>query len=146
MEYAHIDEIALRVANAAGFKRAGKRIRERVRKVANAGVLNKRLHRSGEFLWLPDHLEAMIRNREGVPQGLQRPEKIAPEEIGSALLHAIRASCGIVEEGAVKEAARLFGYKRVGKDIQSRFRGILKGLIEKGKVKRQRQGDWLVCK
>ena len=57
---------------------------------------------------------------------------IAPEEIGAALLHAVRASYGINANGAVAEASRLFGYKRTGPDIRSNFKKVLHRLIKVG--------------
>ena len=127
----HANEVALRVANAAGLKRAGKRIRERVGWAVRQGAQEGKLLRKGDFLWRPDHDQVVFRRRDDVPHGsLRHPDNIAPEEIGAALLQAIRASHGIDEDGAVKEACQLFGYKRVGAKIVARFRDTLFDLVE----------------
>ena len=140
----HANEVALRVANAAGLKRAGKRIRERVGWAVRRGSQEGKLLRKGDFLWRPDHNQVVFRRRDDVPHGsLRQPDNIAPEEIGSALLQAIRASHGIDEDGAVKEACRLFGYKRVGAKIVARFRDILFDLVENGEL--ERRGEQLHC-
>ena len=65
---------------------------------------------------------------------------IAPEEIGAALQYAVRSSYGIDVNGAVTEASRLFGFKRVGKDIQTRFKVVLRDLVTAG-VLQERGGQ-----
>lgn len=64
---------------------------------------------------------------------------ISPQELGAALLHAVRASHGIDEAGAINEAARLLGFKRVGPSIRSSFKTILGGLVESGILTHERQ-------
>ena len=137
----HVNEVALRIANAAGLKRTGKRIRERVGCAVEAGARKGELLRKGDFLWRPDHDEdeIVIRRRDGVPPSLRKPDMIAPEEIGAALLHVVQASCGIDANEAVDESSRLFGYKRTGSDIRSSFKGALNRLIEQG-VLQERDG------
>ena len=66
---------------------------------------------------------------------------IAPEEIGAALVHAVRVSYGIAPHDAVQEAVRLFGFKRAGRNIVERFRNVLDGLARDGVV--VREGDLL---
>ena len=141
----HVNEVALRIANAAGLKRTGKRIRERVEWAVRHGAREGKLLCKGDFLWRPDHDQVVFRRRDEVPHGssLQHPDKIAPEEIGAALLQAIRASHGIDEDGAVTEACRLFGYKRGGAKIKARFRDILFDIVENGEL--ERRGEQLHC-
>ena len=65
---------------------------------------------------------------------------IAPEEIGAALQRAVHSSYGIDENGAITEASRLFGFKRVGREIQTRFKVVLRDLVTVG-VLRERGGQ-----
>ena len=134
----------LRVANAAGLKRTGKQIRERVGRAVRRGAREGKLLRKGDFLWRPDHDQVVVRRRDDVPHSsLQLPDKIAPEEISAALLQAVRASHGIDEDGAVNEACRLFGYKRAGAKIVARFTDLLLDLVKNGEL--QRRGEQLHC-
>lgn len=130
----HINEVALRIANAAGLKRTGKRIRGRVNWAVSAGIRERKLARKGEFLWCPDHDEVSIRRRDDVPNSIRQADMIAPQEIEAALKCAVRVSHGIDANGAVTEAGRLFGYRRIGADIRSIFRKTLDRLILKGAV------------
>ena len=130
----HVNEVALRVANAAGSKRTGRRILERVGWAVKRGVWQGKLLRKNDFLWRSVHDEVVARRRDNVPPRLRKPEMIAPEEIGAALLNAVRTSYGIDANGAVAEASRLFGYRRTGPDIRFNFDKILRWLIKIGVV------------
>ena len=131
----HVDETAFRIANAAGLQRAGTRIRARVRTLARQGGMNGRLSMRDDFLWrIDDERMEFFRRRDEdeVPGRLRKPEMIAREEIGVALRQAVQDSHGIDADGAVKEASRLFGFKRVGREIETRFKAVLRHLVTVG--------------
>ena len=136
----HVDETAYRIANAAGLQRAGTRIRARVRSVARQGSETGRLSMRGDFLWrIDDERMEFFRRRgeDGLPGRLRKPEMIAPEEIGAALRHAVQASHGIDADGALAEASRLFGFKRLGSEIQATFDKVLDGLVRDGAIEQR---------
>ena len=129
----HINEVALRIANAA-FLNCTKRLRKQVGVAVAIGAKERRLRQKGNFLWRPDHSadDMEIRQRDDVLPSLRKPEMIAPEEIGAALIHGVKVSYGIDTDGAVTEASRLFGYKKTGANIQSCFKKALNDLIRRG--------------
>ena len=142
----HLEETALRLANAAGLQRAGARIRSRVKGLAQRAATKGLLRKKGEFLWRvePEGLE--FRRRDGqLPGRLRKPEMIAPEEIGAALQCAVRLSFGIDKDDAIMEASRLFGFQRVGKEIRARFQAVLRDLVATGVVQ-DRDGQLHVMK
>ena len=142
----HVDETAFRIANAAGLQRAGTRIRTRVRSVARQGSEKGSLSMKGDFLWRIDDERMEFFRRRGedeLPGRLRRPGMIAPEEIGAALRHAVQASHGIDADGALAEASRLFGFKRVGSEIQATFDKVLDGLIRDSVI--EKRGNLLHC-
>ena len=142
----HVDETAYRIASAAGLQRAGTRIRARVRSVARLGRENGSLSIKGNFLWrIGDERTEFFRRRgeDELPGRLRKPEMIAPEEIGAALRHAVQASHGIDAAGALAAAGRLFGFKRVGSEIQATFDKVLDGLVRDGAI--EKRGNLLHC-
>ena len=139
----NLDEVTLRVRKAAGVGRSGSRIRAQMRLGARVGA-NQGLYRidAGDFLWRSDHEAVEVRRRDGdTPHSLRNPWRIAPEEIGTALVHAVRVSYGIEPADAVREAIRLFGFKRAGPKIVGRFRLVLDQLLVSGDL--QREGSLL---
>ena len=135
----NLDEVTLRVREAAGVGRSGSRIRKQMRLGASVGV-NQGLYRidAGDFLWRSDHEAVEVRRRDGdTPHSLRNPWRIAPEEIDTALVHAVRVSYGIAPADAVREAIRLFGFKRAGPKIVQRFRLVLDQLLVSGDLERE---------
>ena len=129
----HVEEAALRIANAAGLQRAGTRIRARVRRLARGGETRRLLRMKGDFLWRMEHERVAFRRRDSeLPGRLRKPDMIAPEEIGAALQCAVHSSYGIDENDAITEASRLFGFQRVGKEIKTRFQAVLRDLVSVG--------------
>ncbi len=137
----HLDEVTLRIRTAAGVGRSGSRIRAQMGLGARVGA-NQRLYRidARNFLWRLDHDTVEVRRRDGdIPPSLRKPDMIAPEEVGAALVHAVQVSYGIAPGDAVQEAVRLFGFKRAGRNIVERFRRVLDGLVRDGAVVRERE-------
>ncbi len=134
----HLDEATARIRSAAGKGRSGSRIRNLMKRGANVGDFQRlfRLDSRG-FLWRRGQKTAEVRRRDGdLPASLRNPAMIAPEEIATALLHVVRASYGIDASGAVKEAIRLFAFRRSGTKIVHRFTQVLDELVAKGKIER----------
>ena len=135
----HVDEVALRIRPVLGVARAGSRIRKKVRDAAKKGT-SRNLFRIDKswFLWRLDHRVVEVRRRDGSGHSPRDPVRIAFEEIEAALLHAVRVSFGIKPADAIKEAARLFGFKRAGRAIVERFRHVLDELVAAGKLRHDR--------
>ena len=102
-------------------------------------------HRRGDFLWRPGHKTPDVRSRDGqlpdTAKALKKIDMIAPEEVGQALFHAVNDSFGIGEDEAIKEACRLFGFKRTGGTITRRVQSVVRQLLKTGVL--ERSGDLL---
>ena len=126
----HIDEVARRIANAAGANRVGSRIRKTVNKAIAAAVKRKRVKMRGDFLWDPEMETPTVRDRSDLPAQQRKIELIAPEEIDQALLSAVKRAFGIGVEDAIVEAAKSLGFARtsagMGETIRARVRDLLK--------------------
>ncbi|MDE0081455.1 MAG: DUF3320 domain-containing protein [Gammaproteobacteria bacterium] len=136
----HLGQAIARVREAARVARAGARIRRRMEEAVRAGQRAGFFERRGDFLWRTGHGAADVRNRSGrLPDsasGVRSIEMIAPEEIGQALHHAVRDSFGITEVEAVKEAWRLFGFRRAGANTTQRFRDVVGEMVKAGALTR----------
>ena len=136
----HLAQAIGRVREAAGVARAGARIRRRMEAAVRAGERAGIFETRGEFLWRRGHGAPDVRNRNGSfpdsARGIRSIEMIPPEEIGQALHRAVRDSFGITEEGAVKEACRLFGFERTGANITQRIRNVAGEMVSAGALTR----------
>ena len=144
----HWEEACARIVGAAGLKRAGKLIKKRVAEAVGRCVRDGVVVANGDFLWrpggqwLPGRPQAVVRGRDGVPSGLRNIDRIAPEEIGHALVLAVRDSHGVRDDdagrdAALRDAARVFGFKQLGKNLRAGLQAVLDRLVEDGTVERR---------
>ena len=86
----HLYEAARRISNAAGVKRVGHRIRNRIQNAANEAARNGKIFRMDDFLWRRDHKQIPLRRRDRLPPAMRKIDLISWQELGAALLHAVR--------------------------------------------------------
>lgn len=119
----HVSEASRRLANAAGLERVGHRIQSAVSaaclELERAGLIERR----GDFLWYPG-VKLAVRDRSDAPASVRDIKMIAPEEIRQAA-QVIGAAEMEDENEAVMAVARVLGFRRTGKDLQSVIGSLL---------------------
>lgn len=140
----HESEVIRRLVDAAGYQRAGARLQGSVLKAVAHAVRRNKIERRGQFLWAPDGAVLSFRGRSDQHQNLRQMDRIAPEEIGAAILAVVEASAGIAKDEAVVEVARLFGFSRTTKSIRRPIEQSLASLVEEGVLGRS-GGDLKLC-
>lgn len=130
----HQDEIARRIANCAGVKRIGGRIRAAFYSGLATAVRDRLVRQQGEFLWRPDMKQPKLRSRSGIPLASRSIHLISPEELAVAILGVIKASYGIQREMIPAEVCRLFGFRRTTSDISVTVDHIVGKLLDEGRV------------
>ena len=128
----HVHEAATRLARWEGLQRTGSRIVRGVERAARQAAEQGLIVQRGEFLWRPGHEEAVVRRRDDVEGSLRRFDRIAPEEVAAALLHAARVSCGIRPDDVLGEAVRLFGFRALTKTRRAALSAIRDALTNEG--------------
>jgi very-short-patch-repair endonuclease len=104
----HVEEVCRRILDAAG-KRSGTRLQATLMAAIDAAVAGGEIQRRGDFLWVTGEVSAPVRDRTNAPASVRRPEALAPEEIGEAIVQAVRLAIGIDEGRVANVAARLLG-------------------------------------
>ena len=139
----HLDLMARRLAQAWGLQRVGSRVdaaaTEAIRRASRGGKVKQNSH----FLWSTD---PQFRLRVRVPspsdpETQRKVEHIAPEEIGLAMRHIVKAGIGISRDALVVEAARVFGFERTGYQIRDYLDGVVQKLLTRGEL--EQRGDVL---
>jgi hypothetical protein len=64
-------------------------------------------------------------------------EDIAPEELSAAITEAVQQNLSIEEEELLRYIAKLFGFAKVGRQIEGLLRYAVDMSVKKGKVKRE---------
>ena len=114
----HEDVLVQRAREAWGLGRAGNRIRDNVREVAQALVRSGLVACEGSFFDVAERAEGLKARR---PEDGEVPRKvtyIAPAERHLALCELAVECPGMSEEELIKQACDFFGWRRMGKDIR----------------------------
>ena len=138
----HLDEVARRIATAAGVRRVGNRIQNKVKTAARQAARSDGVQIRGEFLYWTEQGKVTVRDRSELPSASRKLEFIAPEEIEAAIKQVVSDAFGIDRGELVREACRLFGFRSVSGDMRQGVDKVVEGLIERGQL--IWQGDSLV--
>jgi hypothetical protein len=130
----HRDEVARRIANAAGVKRVGQRIKDAFNKGVNYAVRKDIIKKQGKFLWLSSMGKPTLRTRDGLPPALRKTELVPPEEIELAILQVVLESYGIERDNIPGEACKLLGFSRVSSDMLDRVNGLIDKLLGESRL------------
>ena len=135
----HINEVAKRIANAAGFKRIGNRIQNAVKFAATQAARSESIQIKETslyetFLYWTGQEQITVRDRSELPNTSRKFKLIAPEEIQEAIKLIVSESCGIEQDDLPHATCRLFGFKKVNWDMQDEIEGIIYKMIERGEL------------
>ena len=122
----HIKDLTQRVAAKWGQK-TGSNILTRVGQIVDALREHGRLKTRGEFVWKTSG-DFRVRSRKdtNIPA-----ERIAPEEIGEAILQVLRAGGGFTRQELINEARAVFGFSRTGPALQQAIDRAIDSLLAK---------------
>ncbi len=138
----HIDTVIDRIRAAYGIRRAGSRIRARIRQAAKQEVANGALRREDgddEFLRIKGDSGPVRPRRD--PQ--RRIHRIAAAELDVGLIRVARETFGATREDLTRETARQFGWRRTGRDIAAALDERMDRLVESGRL--SLRGDMLAA-
>lgn len=130
----HEGEVVRRIVEAAGYQRAGSRLRRAVRRGIAHATLRSQIEGRGQFLWASDGTPVTVRDRGALPPSARKMDLVAPEEIEAAVLKVVDAAVGIAAEEACVEVARLFGFARTTTAMREPISGAISRLTERGAV------------
>ena len=130
----HLDEVARRIANAAGVRRVGNRIQDKVKTAASQAVLSDSVEIKGKFLYWTEQGQVTVRDRSGLPKASRKIELIAPEEIEAAIKQVVSNALGIERDDLAREACKLFGFRSVRAVMRRGVEKGVEGLIEDGQL------------
>jgi very-short-patch-repair endonuclease len=139
----HLDEVARRICDAAGVKRRGARITAAVASASRLAVRRERVVIDGNFLWLPNHLTCVARDRSRLPAASRKIELVAPQELEAAVLEAIKVSMGLPKDEISSVAARYLGFNRTSGAIDEAFGRVIDRMIQAERL--ARHGEDLVA-
>jgi hypothetical protein len=130
----HVEVAAERLRKAWGLSRTGERMREAVEEAVTFCESRDQLSRREDFLWPASAREVAVRVPDpAVPESYRDVLHIAPEELQAGLRLLTREGLGEDEEELLTQAARLFGFGRLGDHIRRRLAENLEAMKRQGR-------------
>jgi very-short-patch-repair endonuclease len=130
----HIDEVILRIREAAGIDRAGSAIKDAIFRGAQYAARNHKMEFEKDFLWKLPRNKPEIRNRADFPSYLKKIEYIHPEEIKMALIEVVETSYGISRDDAIALTLKQLGFDRSHESLCNYVDKQIEKLIKIGNI------------
>jgi ribosomal protein L14 len=128
----HKDEIARRIADAAGVHRIGNRIKTTIKAALHEAVRAKRIWQRGDFFWFDGNALVVVRDRCELPIGSRKLELVAPEELSEAIVLVVRSAFGINLADIPQAVCRLLGFGRTSGDMAALVDSLVRKLSSAG--------------
>lgn len=130
----HVDILFRRIAEGAGIRRVGRRIKDCLDSGLTYAVRKNKLQRDGDFISIPGKRLAAPRDRSDMESSMRNLDWVPGEEIRLALFEVIKAAFSVSEEEAFKEGLSRLGLQRLTSTGRERFEVELAALISGGLV------------
>ena len=132
------------IREAAGKKKAGKRIEAAFDSALGAASRNKRVRLKNGFVWGIDQETIKPRNRSNMKSKDVSIEYIAPEEIRTAITYCVAHAYGLSPDDVASETCSLFGFKRTTENMKDLVLKQLK-VLTKNNLLVERAGHLFVA-
>ncbi|MEU1346535.1 DUF3320 domain-containing protein [Streptomyces sp. NPDC005795] len=129
----HEDLLVQRAREAWGVGRAGSRIRDNVRAVAQQLVRSGSVASQGAFYEVAGRGSSKARRPEG-GETARKVTYIAPAERQLALSELAAECPGMTQDELIKQACEFFGWRRMGADIRTRLEADIEELHRQRRV------------
>jgi hypothetical protein len=130
----HVELAIKRLKQAWNVNRAGDKVREAVDTAAAAAEQRGELRRQGEFLWPAGQAKVTVRvpDPNAAPTAGRDIEHIPDEELQAGLRLLLTHGGSMDADAIAAQAARLFGFAKVGDTIRARVEACVAALREQG--------------
>ena len=129
----HQDDLLTLIREAWGLGRAGSRIRDAFQHAVAYAEGRDRIELDGEFLVVPGQ-EIYVRVPQDEFATARKVRSVAPAELQLALVKLLEDAGAASRDDLRTAWARLFGWRRVGADIELAFDDAVDALVRQGRV------------
>ncbi|WP_421121915.1 DUF3320 domain-containing protein [Aquihabitans daechungensis] len=129
----HRDDVLTVIREAWGLGRAGSRIRDAFEHAVAYAEGREKIEIDGEFLVVPGQ-EIYVRVPEDELATARKVRSVAPAELQLALVKLLEDAGATSRDDLRTAWARLFGWRRVGADIELAFDDAVDALVRGGRV------------
>lgn len=126
--------LCARLTAAAGFSRAGVRIRSRIEDIVYSLEREGRVREHYEFVWNASVTDIPLRDWSVLGAAHRKFDYLADEELQQALLLTVKDALSIGMDDCIGAALNLLGFRRVTIGIRVRMEDLANELVESGRL------------
>lgn len=126
-----------RLAGCCGIKRCTENVLQRLESIIPMTSLKVTRYGGSSTLW-PSTIDPLTYSSFRVPgstdDSKRKVEEIPVEELANGVEHVLKQQISLPRDDLVKETARLFGFLRIGQNVDSRIREAIDLLVKRGRI------------
>ena len=130
----HDDEVIRRITNAAGLRRVGRKIQEKLSYAIDYVLRQGDIERKNGFLWSKNMQNAVVRDRSALDIQQKKVEYISPDEWAEAIAVVVRHSYGIDRDDVATPTVRLLGFKSASSQARQLVDSTVNSMIKDGRL------------
>ena len=130
----HDDEVIRRITNAAGLRRVGRKIQEKLSYAIDYVIRQGHIERKNGFLWSKNMQNAVVRDRSALDVQQKKVEYISPDEWAEAVEIVVKHSYGIDRDDVATPTVRLLGFKSASSQARQLVDSTVNSMIEDGRL------------
>lgn len=130
----HTQMLVSRLTSAAGFSRAGSKIKRLVEQRVSKLQADGKLQIAKEFV-LPKHPESIeMRDWSNLDRSLRKIDYISDVELGKAIQLTVQDAYSIGTDDCVTASLTLIGFKRATPGAKTKLNGIVEQMVKNGEL------------
>lgn len=130
----HLKLVIDRISGAAGFTRAGAKIKHRIEEVVRTLGWRNRIRYNDPFLFHADDRPLRLRDWSELESGMRKPDYLCDEELKLAISLSVKDALSIDHEDAINAALMLIGFKRVTAPYREKAVSLIHQMLEAGQL------------
>ena len=128
----HFNVLTSRLINAAGFKKAGNKIRSNVKSHAKSLASKGRVKLSGDFLLTASGSPVKMRDWSNLDSSSKKIEYVSDHELEISIHHIVSDAFSIGMDDCISAALSLLGFKRVTAIAKERMEALISTMLFSG--------------
>ena len=121
----HMQQLTTRLTSAAGFTRAGAKIKKRVLDQTKILVRQGRLKIEGDFVFLASQNQIKLRNWSDLDSGMRKIDYVSDLELRTSIHTTVQDALSIDKEDCISASLSLIGFKRVTASVKEKMDGVV---------------------
>lgn len=130
----HLNMLSSRLSNAAGFSRAGAKIKRLIERHISTLENNGDLKSSGNFISAATVQEPTLRDWSQLDRNLRKIDFVSDSELEQAVQYTVRDAFSINPDECISASLSMIGFKRATGSAKTRMDEVIAGMISRNKL------------